>query len=954
MLDRGSVLVWEWQDETSLWRPYSPQVAHYIEQVLRETPRTSSVSLGEADASLTPYILDLISMNQFRLDTGTLYPVRRLNFPLSSAPGRGVVWEREALPHQWVPFETRLSVLIQDALERQQAGVNFGEPCNGSHICFQTMTQTEFPSQESNRVRARAQMPYPKAGMKCPSAQYHVALPQYLNTNSNSKHATYTVQQKPVGSSYGQENFNQVLVNGNNGFLDSRRKTLSTNQEIAMKNQGLVNANHILVNVNRGLPNSNQGLINSNHFFVNSNHVPSNIHQRPVNSIQDPLCSSYGIVDPTLTLQNPCHEILNANQISVNLNLEAVNYAAGTMHSNQEIVNSNDRLVSYNQDPEDTGQELINFDGNVILPNYGPSSYCETTSDDSSPESGSPNSMLLDSDISPQWASVKRDCSVYNSSPALATSTSRRSVSRTGLARSESRCRDSGPDLARSESRPGDYRPALSRANSRPEEHQVVLHRSDSRPAKSRPVFLRSHSGPNDYKPGFVRSNSRPGEPKFGLVRSDSKYEFSVSEVRPADFRPVLARSDSKYNEIRPGTMKTDCRNVSCRPGHVLSNSRSEDTRPELLRSHSRSTDCKPNLANPHHRIIHAKSNSTGKSLSRSASLKGSRSPPPCVCPQCLLVQSVKAASWPGRQMENHPVKSHHHDSQRCEKSKAITRVPPVPLSNIEGSGMILPALAGISGLLMSAAGLPVCLSIPATPIFKPPPVKKRDIRPVPGIQGSSRKITNKKSKKPEEMIKQFLQRIKTPLSEDCTLCDQPMTDGEVGRLYRCSHAYHVRCLAPLYKDGTLRCPTCQTLYGVKIGSQPPGKMSFHIIPHSLPGYSEFETIQIIYHIQSGVQGPGQPHPGKRFTAQDFPLHCYLPNTKKGREILLLLINAWERRLLFPVLPSRIPGVPDSVSVSRIPLKTEFGSNVTGKGFPDSRYLDSVLRQLRDWGVSNN
>lgn len=70
MLDRGAVLVWEWQDETSLWKPYSPQVARYIEQVIRDNPKASSVSLGEADARLTPYILDLISMNQFRLDTG--------------------------------------------------------------------------------------------------------------------------------------------------------------------------------------------------------------------------------------------------------------------------------------------------------------------------------------------------------------------------------------------------------------------------------------------------------------------------------------------------------------------------------------------------------------------------------------------------------------------------------------------------------------------------------------------------------------------------------------------------------------------------------------------------------------------------------------------------------------------------------------------------------------------
>ncbi|CAI9559934.1 unnamed protein product [Staurois parvus] len=405
-----------------------------------------------------------------------------------------------------------------------------------------------------------------------------------------------------------------------------------------------------------------------------------------------------------------------------------------------------------------------------------------------------------------------------------------------------------------------------------------------------------------------------------------------------------------------PSPVKTDCRNVACRPGYVRSNSRPEDSRPELLRSQSRSTstDSKPSSASPHHRISHAKPNLGGRNLSRSASLRGSRSPPPCACPQCLLVQSVKSASWPGRQMDSRPAKTQHHDSQRCQKSKGVTRVPPVPLSNIEGSGMIPPALAGISGLLMSAAGLPVCLSIPATPIFQPPPVKKRDIRPVPGIQGSSRKISNKKSKKPEEMIKQFLQKVKTPLSEDCAMCNQPMTDGEVGRLYRCSHAYHVRCLAPLYKDGTLRCPICQTLHGVKIGSQPAGKMSFHIIPHSLPGYSEFETIRIIYHIPPGVQGPGQPHPGMKFTAPDFPLHCYLPNTKKGREILLLLIKAWERRLLFPIFPSRVPGVLDSVSITRIPLKTEFGSNITGKGFPDSRYLDSVLRQLRDWEVSSD
>ncbi|MEE6527724.1 hypothetical protein FKM82_029313 [Ascaphus truei] len=128
--------------------------------------------------------------------------------------------------------------------------------------------------------------------------------------------------------------------------------------------------------------------------------------------------------------------------------------------------------------------------------------------------------------------------------------------------------------------------------------------------------------------------------------------------------------------------------------------------------------------------------------------------------------------------------------------------------------------------------------------------------------------------------------------------------------------------------------------------------MSYHLIPPSLPGHPDCQTIRIIYHIPPGVQGPGHPNPGMKFIAPDFPMHCYLPNTEKGREVLRLLIEAWDRQLLFPLVPSRCPGVPDSVSSSRIPHKTEFGSNVTGKGFPDPRYLDSVLRQLKDWGVA--
>ncbi|XP_075071570.1 E3 ubiquitin-protein ligase DTX4 [Mixophyes fleayi] len=797
------------------------------------------------------------------------------------------------------------------------------------------MTQIQFPSQKRIRVRARAQIPYPTVAIKHPPTDFQAALTQHLSVNINSKNGSLTTCGSPVNSS-------QVLVNANRGLVKSDRGIPNSSQDFV--NRGLLN-------LNQGLVNSNQGIIHSNHLLVNSNQVTVNPHQRTMNS-------DYGLPNSNHIMGNSNHEFMNSNQILMNFDSGVVNFSTEPLHSNHGAVNSNDLLVNYNQDIDNTSNELINFDASVVSPNYAPS-YSKTTALNYSSGPENSNPMLFDPKIglantSPQWAHMNPDYRLDNYSPTFVSSSSRPSDSRTGLVNLDSNYKTVRPDLVRSHSRSAECTAIFNRSNSRCEECGSDIYMSDSRPVDNRPEMLRSDSRTNEYKPEFVRSNSRPADSKPALVRSNSKPGFVRIHSRHADFRPALVRSDCGQDDNRPAVVKSDCRNVGSRPGFVRSNSRPAEPKPELIRSPSRSTDSKPGLSSPHSGLNQFMSGSAGRGLSRSVSLRGSRSPPPCTCPQCLLVQSVKSASWPGRPSEKRPDKGQWHDNHGSEKDRGITRVPPVPLSNIEGSGMISPALAGISGLLMSAAGLPVCLSIPTFPVFCPPPVKKKDIRPVPGIQGSSRKLSNKKSKKPEEVIKQFLQRVRNPPSEDCTLCKRSLAEGEIGRLYRCSHTYHVRCLAPLYKDGTLRCPSCQTLFGAKIGSQPPGKMSFHTIPHSLPGYPDCETIRIVYHIPPGVQGPGQPHPGMKFTAPDFPLHCYLPNTKKGREALLLLIKAWERRLLFPVHPSRVPGVSDSVSISRIPHKTEFGSNVTGKGFPDSRYLDSVLRQLRDWDVTGD
>uniref|UniRef100_A0A2K5HM53 E3 ubiquitin-protein ligase n=1 Tax=Colobus angolensis palliatus TaxID=336983 RepID=A0A2K5HM53_COLAP len=284
------------------------------------------------------------------------------------------------------------------------------------------------------------------------------------------------------------------------------------------------------------------------------------------------------------------------------------------------------------------------------------------------------------------------------------------------------------------------------------------------------------------------------------------------------------------------------------------------------------------------------------------------------------------------------------------------------------------PRPAGMTGILLCAAGLPVCLTRAPKPILHPPPVSKSDVKPVPGVPGVCRKTKKKhlkKSKNPEDVVRRYMQKVKNPPDEDCTICMERLVTASgyegvlrhkgvrpelVGRLGRCGHMYHLLCLVAMYsngnKDGSLQCPTCKAIYGEKTGTQPPGKMEFHLIPHSLPGFPDTQTIRIVYDIPTGIQGPEHPNPGKKFTARGFPRHCYLPNNEKGRKVLRLLITAWERRLIFTIGTSNTTGESDTVVWNEIHHKTEFGSNLTGHGYPDASYLDNVLAELTAQGVS--
>ncbi|GAB1290297.1 E3 ubiquitin-protein ligase [Apodemus speciosus] len=225
----------------------------------------------------------------------------------------------------------------------------------------------------------------------------------------------------------------------------------------------------------------------------------------------------------------------------------------------------------------------------------------------------------------------------------------------------------------------------------------------------------------------------------------------------------------------------------------------------------------------------------------------------------------------------------------------------------------------------------------------------------------------------PEQVIRKYTEELKVAPEEDCIICMEKLsvasgysdvTDSKalgpmvVGRLTKCSHAFHLLCLLAMYcngnKDGSLQCPSCKAIYGEKTGTQPWGKMEVFRFHMSLPGHEDCGTILIVYNIPHGIQGPEHPSPGKPFTARGFPRQCYLPDSPQGRKVLELLKVAWKRRLIFTVGTSSTTGETDTVVWNEIHHKTEMDRNVTGHGYPDPNYLQNVLAELAAQGVTED
>ncbi|XP_054857836.1 probable E3 ubiquitin-protein ligase DTX2 isoform X2 [Eublepharis macularius] len=168
------VAVWEWQDELGRWRPYGSGVCSFIEQSFQTLlmkgrrlsgtwPVNGSISLGQADASLAPYIIDIQSLTQFRQDTGTMRAVRRHIFQLDSAAGQGVVWEWQNDEGGWFPYEMNVCVYLEQAFTIGCPQVDLGSLGYNYAVNLVTLTQTNKTTGYQRGIRRRVDSPYPVA-----------------------------------------------------------------------------------------------------------------------------------------------------------------------------------------------------------------------------------------------------------------------------------------------------------------------------------------------------------------------------------------------------------------------------------------------------------------------------------------------------------------------------------------------------------------------------------------------------------------------------------------------------------------------------------------------------------------------------------------------------------------------------------------------------------------------
>ncbi|KAG8451723.1 hypothetical protein GDO86_003787 [Hymenochirus boettgeri] len=162
--------VWEWQDEHGKWRPYSSTVSNYIEQCMASYPQqkgsrvfgnTNSISLGQVDPKLSPYIIDILTLTQFRQDTGTMRFVRKSLYPSDSAPAKGISWEWLSDEGYWTSYEMPVAIFLEETFCKQSPVADLGAFGLHYKVDLSSNIQTNKQTGFRRQIQRRNDIPYP-------------------------------------------------------------------------------------------------------------------------------------------------------------------------------------------------------------------------------------------------------------------------------------------------------------------------------------------------------------------------------------------------------------------------------------------------------------------------------------------------------------------------------------------------------------------------------------------------------------------------------------------------------------------------------------------------------------------------------------------------------------------------------------------------------------------------
>lgn len=91
----------------------------------------------------------------------------------------------------------------------------------------------------------------------------------------------------------------------------------------------------------------------------------------------------------------------------------------------------------------------------------------------------------------------------------------------------------------------------------------------------------------------------------------------------------------------------------------------------------------------------------------------------------------------------------------------------------------------------------------------------------------------------------------------------------------------------------------------------------------SLPGFEGCGTFVVTFTFYDGTQSSEHPNPGELYKGMS--CIAYLPDTQEGKQVLKLLLKAFDARLVFTISSSASD--PDQVALNGVELKTSTERN---------------------------